>query len=163
MNPVVRKSAYGLIGMTMLIGTLVLLSGTKEASSQVQFNINIGPPPVVSAEPPEVVFIPGTAIYFVPNLQFDVFFCDGWWWSPRGVRWYRSASYEGPWKVVNKRYVPAAVSRVPKNYRSLYKHEKHVPYGQLKKHGQKSDTKRKGSKGSKEDSKHGRGHGRGDD
>jgi hypothetical protein len=97
----------------------------------VSININLGPPPIVVAEPPEAVMIPGLQVYFVPQLEFDVFFYNGYWWSPRGSRWYRARAYNGPWKVVTKRYVPAPVYRVPNDYRNVYEKEQHIPYVRL--------------------------------
>jgi len=127
--------------MAILLGVLFALGGTKEALAEVHVNINIGPPPIVVAEPPEVVFIPGSQVYFVPNPEIDVFFYNGYWWSPRGDRWYRAKAYNGPWGVVNKRYVPAPVYRVPKDYRVVYEKERHIPYGQWKKQGKRQDKK----------------------
>jgi hypothetical protein len=129
---------------------------TKEASAEVSININLGPPPIVVAEPPEVVMIPGLQVYFVPQLEFDVFFYNGYWWSPRGSRWYRARAYNGPWKVVNKRYIPAPVYPVPKDYRNVYEKEQHIPYGQWKKQGKHREKEER--KEMKED-KQGREHG----
>jgi hypothetical protein len=145
------KSIYRMLGPFVLIGAIFAFGATKEASAQVSVNINIGPPPIVAAEPPEMVMVPGSAVFFVPLPNIDVFFFNGYWWSPRGGLWYRSRAYNGPWGVVNKRYVPSSVYRVPGDYRRVYEKEKHIPYGQWKKerhHG------REGNGG-----KHGRGHG----
>lgn len=148
-----KKSIYGMLGVFVLIGALFAFGGTKEASAEVNVNINIGPPPIVVSEPPEVVMIPGSMVYFVPLPDIDVFFHNGYWWSPRGSHWYRAKAYNGPWGVVNKRYVPSHVYRVPKDYRRVYEKEKHIPYGQWKKQG--------GHHGKEEhkENKHGRGHG----
>ena len=145
--------------MAILLGVMFALGGTKEALAEVHVNINIGPPPIVVAEPPEVVFIPGSQVYFVPQPEIDVFFYNGYWWSPRGNRWYRARAYNGPWGVVNKRNVPAPVYRVPKNYRNLYEKEQHIPYGQWKKQGKhQGKEQRKKWKEDKKEHKQGRGH-----
>ncbi|HZW37471.1 MAG TPA: hypothetical protein VFF01_11050, partial [Candidatus Deferrimicrobiaceae bacterium] len=78
----------------------------------MNLNINLGPPVIVSP-PSEVALIPGSAIYFVPGVSVDLFFYDGYWWSPRGSRWYRAYEPNGPWVVVEHRYVPAPLFRVP--------------------------------------------------
>ncbi len=139
-----RKSIYGVLGLAVLLGALFALVGTKEALAEVHVNINIGPPPIVVAEPPEVVLVPRSQVYFVPQPEIDVFFYNGYWWSPRGDRWYRARAYNGPWGVVNKRYVPAPVYRVPKDYRVVYEKEQRIPYGQWKKqwkHQEKEERK----------------------
>ncbi|WP_460594173.1 hypothetical protein [Geomonas sp. Red276] len=96
-------------------------------------NVNLGPPPIVVAQPPEVVMMPSTGVYFVPGVEFDIFFYNGYWWSPRGDRWYRARAYNGPWRVVSRRGVPGPVYGVPRDYRRVYMHERHIPYGQWRK------------------------------
>ena len=87
----------------------------------------------------------------MPGLEFDVFFYNGYWWSPRGNRWYRARAYNGPWGIIERRYVPALVYRVPKDYRARYEKQQHIPYGQWKKQG-------KDDKDDKKEGKQGRGH-----
>lgn len=152
-----RKSIFGVLGVVVLIGALFAFGGTKEALAEVNVNINIGPPPIVVAEPPAVVMVPGSPVFFVPIPDIDIFFYDGYWWSPRGSQWYRSKAYKGPWGVVNKRYVPAHVFRVPNDYRKVYEKEKHIPYGQWKKHGKEGHREWKEDR---KERKQGRGHGR---
>ena len=112
-----------------------ILSGTAWARVNVDMNVNIGPPPIVVPAPPEVVLMPNFGVYFVPGLEFDVFFRDGFWWSPRGDRWYRSRDYNGPWRVMERRFVPRSVIRVPRDYRGRYGHERHIPYGEWRERG----------------------------
>ena len=122
-----KKSLFVLIFAFLVIG----FAGTSQA--EINVNINIGPPPIVVAEPPAVVMMPRMGIYFVPGISFDVFFYNGYWWSPRGDRWYRASQYNGPWGIVQRSYVPGPLFRVPKNYRSVYKNERPINYGQWKK------------------------------
>ena len=86
-------------------------------------------------EPKEVVGIPGSGVYFVPNLSFDLFFYNNSWWSQRGNNWYRSNNYNGPRESVDQRNVPAPVFRIPRNYRSTYEKQPRIPYGQWKNQG----------------------------
>jgi hypothetical protein len=72
-------------------------------------------------------------VYFVPGVNYDVFFYNGYWWSPRGARWYRAKQYKGPWGVVQINHVPRNLFKVPKNYREVYKKQKPINYGQWKK------------------------------
>ncbi len=108
-------------------------------------NVNLGipvpvvvaPQPVYVEQPPEMVVIPRSNVYFAPGVSVDLFFYDNRWWNRRGDRWYRASGYNGPWAAVGTRYVPAPVYRVPANYRTVYVHEKPMPYGQWKKtHGE---------------------------
>ena len=141
-----RKNFYGMLGLIVLLGVLFVFGGTKKASAEVQVNINLGPPPIVVAEPPEVVLIPDSWVYFVPQPDIDVFYYNGYWWSPRGNQWYWAKTYNGPWKTISRRYVPAPVYRVPNDYRVRYEKQQRIPYGQWKKQW----------KNNKKENKHGR-------
>jgi len=120
---------------------------SEPARAEVSVNINIGPPPIVVAEPPAVVMVPQSRVYFVPDPHVDVFFYGGYWWSPRGEQWYRARAYKGPWGVMERHRVPRSVIYVPRDYRARYERERHVPYGQWKKeHGQWDRENRKAHK-----------------
>lgn len=128
------QKVYKKSGFSLLLGMLLLSSvGAAEARVNVGVNINIGPPPIVAPAPPEVVMVPSSQVYFVPGIEFDVFFYNGYWWSPRGDHWYRSRAYDGPWRTIERRYVPRPVIGVPHDYRNVYVRERRIPYGQWKK------------------------------
>lgn len=136
------------------------------ARAEFNFNINIGAPGVVVAEPAEVALIPGFGVYFIPGGHADLFFYGGFWWSPRGDRWYRASDHDGPWVRVERRRVPRQVVRVPRDYRVRYRKAKHVPYGQWKKthYRRFRDDGRNGrhDNGRKHDGRGWRGHGHDD-
>ena len=117
-------------GPACLLAALLASAPVLEAAAEVRVNVNLGPPPIVVAQPPEMVMVPGSNVYFVPDVDYDVFFYDGFWWSHRGNRWYRARAYNGPWGVVRRRFVPGPVYGVPRDYRRVYVRERHVPYGQ---------------------------------
>ncbi|MBU5637159.1 hypothetical protein KOM00_10480 [Geomonas sp. Red69] len=133
----------------LLVSLLLIGILGRDAAAEVSLSINIGPPVVVGA-PPAMVMVPGTSVYFAPGLDVDIFFYGGYWWSPRGNRWYRSTDYDGPWRTVARSSVPRTVYRVPREYREIYAKERHIPYGQWKKEGHGGNHR-------------GRGHGRGND
>jgi len=126
------KFRFNTLMLAALLAAVLVTTGT-ELMAGVNVNINFGPPTVVMAEPPAMVMIPRTQVYFAPDPQLDIFFYGGYWWSPQGDRWYRAQAYNGPWVFVERRYVPAPVYRVPRDYRAIYKRERHIPYGQWKK------------------------------
>ena len=159
-----RKMICDTLGPPVILGLLLTLGGTQGARADVRVNINLGPPPIVVAEPPGVVLIPGSQVFFVPEPEIDIFFYNGYWWSPRGPRWYRARAYNGPWVIIERRYVPGPVYRVPRNYRSVYERERPIPYGQWKKefrHREREDRRewREEDRGHREE----RGRGRGRD
>jgi hypothetical protein len=136
---------------------------SEPARAGVNVNINLGPPQIVVAEPPEVVLVPRSRVYFSPDPHVDVFFYGGYWWSPRGERWFRSRAYNGPWGVVERRRVPREVIVVPRDYRARFERERRIPYGQWKKEHrewEKADRKEreKHDRRDEERGHHGRGH-----
>jgi len=134
---------------------------SEPARAEVSVNINLGPP-VVVAEPPHLVLVPQSQVYFSPDPQVDIFFYGGYWWSPRGDRWYRATEHNGPWGVIERSRVPQEVIVVPGDYRTRFEREKPIPYGQWKKqHKQVEKAKHKEQKRDKHDDRGGGGkHGR---
>ena len=121
---------------------------SEPARAEVSVNINLGPP-VVVAEPPHMFLVPRTRVYFSPEPDVDLFFYGGYWWSPRGDRWFRAREHNGPWSVIRRRSVPREVISVPRDYRRRYGREKPIPYGQWRKehykgHGKAERKERKG-------------------
>jgi hypothetical protein len=158
------KGRFTSMGILAILVVLFLSFLPDNVLAEVNLNINIGSPPVVVAEPAEVVLMSESGVYFVADTGPDLFFYAGFWWSPRGNRWYRSRVYNGPWVVVGHHNVPVQVIRVPRDYRTRYKKVKHVPYGQWKKaHHRKSYDNGwhgddNGRKHHKESGKRGHGH-----
>ena len=138
-----------MVGGVLLLAVSLGAGTPGDAAAEVRVNVNIGPPPIIVREPPAVVMVPGSRVYFVPHVSFDLFFYDGYWWSPRGDRWYRSRAYNGPWRVVSRRAIPGPVYRVPRDYRRVYVRENRIPYGQWKKEGRGRghDRGRRGDRG----------------
>jgi len=151
------KARFRWMGVFTVLAVLALSGLPDAARGEINLNVNIGTPPVVVAEPAAVALIPGIGVYFVPDSDPDLFFYAGFWWSPRGDRWYRSRACRGPWVVVERRIVPIEVVRVPKDYRVRYGKARHVPYGQWKKaHYRKHDDYGRGGGHVKEHGKTGK-------
>jgi len=104
------------------------------AKAQVDVNVNVNvplPPPVVFASPPEVVVLPETNVYVVPDVEEEIFFSAGWWWRPWQGRWYRSRYYDRGW-VFYRAAPPRFYRHVPPGWRNDY-HE-HRWHGQEWRH-----------------------------
>jgi hypothetical protein len=95
------------------------------AAEDISFGIPL-PPPIVFAAPPEVIVIPDTYVYVVPDSDVDIFFYDGWWWRPWEGRWYRSDYYDRGWGYHDS--VPSFYFDVDPGWRGYYKD--HNWYGQ---------------------------------
>jgi hypothetical protein len=99
------------------------------ASPSVSVNIGIPvPPPISYAYPPQLVVVPHTNIYFVPNIGVNVLFYGGYWWRSHDGYWYRAHSYNGPWYHIRREGVPHAFSRLPQGYRNTYSRQPYMNY-----------------------------------
>jgi len=52
------------------------------SSAEVNINIDIPLPGLVIPAPPALVVIPGTYVYYPPDVQTDIFFYHGYWYRP---------------------------------------------------------------------------------
>jgi hypothetical protein len=103
---------------TMLLAFLFLFPVPTMADVEVGVSVSL-PPLIVFASPPEVVVIPETYVYVVPDAEVEIFFYDGWWWRPWEGRWYRSRRYDSGWSYYQR--VPTFYSRVPSGWRNDYR------------------------------------------
>lgn len=103
---------------TIPLALALVFPGSTMAGVDVGINISL-PPPIVFAAPPEVVVIPETYVYAVPDVDVDIFFFDGWWWRPWEGRWYRSRHYDSGWVYYQR--VPSFYGRIPSSWRNDYR------------------------------------------
>lgn len=138
------------------------LTLTLSGSSLADININIGigsspaptatAPKVLIASPPVVILLPGTSIYFVPDIAEDVVFFGGYWYLRSDGRWFRGNDYNGPWVFISR---PAAeLVELSPGFRHAPPGHERIPYGQLKKNWKRWDEERH----SHEHSGHSEGH-----
>jgi hypothetical protein len=104
-------------------GTILLLSFLAfplllMAGVDVGVSISL-PPPIVFAAPPEVVVLPETYVYGVPDLDVDMYFYNGWWWRLWDGRWYRSHRYDSGWAYYQR--VPSFYAGIPSGWRNDYR------------------------------------------
>jgi hypothetical protein len=132
------RRKVGFVVLLAIVGAMPLA-----AAAEINVNINVGPPPVIFAEPPRVVVVPQTPVYYVPDTSYNVFFFDGRYYSFNDGAWFLATSHRGPWTFVAVERVPRAVLAVPVRY---YK----VPPGHAKHHGgDRDDDHGKGEKHTK--------------
>lgn len=65
---------------------------------------------------PYLELVPGTPVYYAPNLPANYFFYDGYYWVYHADHWHYSDWYNGPWLRVVPDDVPLFVLRVPVRY-----------------------------------------------
>jgi len=113
-----------------LAGTLLLALFLLPGIGIAQVSVHVSLPPLVISAPPVVAVIPGTYVYFAPDVQAEIFFYGGYWYRPYEGGWYRATSYNGPWGYVNQ--VPGPLYHLPPNYRSMSGYSyRHIPYNDV--------------------------------
>lgn len=78
----------------------------------------VAPPPVVVTATPTWVLIPGTAVYYSPEVQADVYLHGGVWYYRVNGAWFTGPSHTGPWDATPVTAVPVMVTRVPPGWRA---------------------------------------------
>ncbi|MCX5869583.1 MAG: hypothetical protein NTY00_02890 [Deltaproteobacteria bacterium] len=125
-----------LFGIFFLVLVLVFPLSTR---ARVGVGINISlPVPIVFVAPPELIVLPETDVYVVPDVEADIFFYNGWWWRPWEGHWYRSRSYDSGWSYYRR--VPSFYRQIPSDWRSDYREHRwrgnqwdyqQIPYPQV--------------------------------
>lgn len=100
--------------------TAAVLSWTPaQAGVHVDVGIALPPPPVFGVVP-QLIVLPGTDIYVVPDYAEDIYFVDGWWWRPWHGHWYRSHYYDRDWGYYSGG-APYFYRSVPTTWRTYYR------------------------------------------
>ena len=110
----VKKLFFG----TILLTTMLVFPVPAMAEVNVGVSISL-PLPIVFAAPPEMVVIPETYVYVVPDIDEEIYFYNGWWWRPWEGRWYRSRHYDSGWAYYRR--APSFYGRVPSSWRDDYR------------------------------------------
>jgi hypothetical protein len=98
--------------MKRLILLAVLAPALASAQIQASASFTLDLPVIV---PPLVVIQPG--IQVVPNVDFEVFHVDGFYWTQREGRWYRSSNPRAGWVHHPHGYPPGLAKMKPGKYR----------------------------------------------
>jgi hypothetical protein len=106
-----------LFGTILLALVLVFPISTMARSDRIPL-----PPRISFAAAPQVVVIPGTYVYGVPDVDADMFFYQGWWWRLWEGRWYRSHNYNSGWGYYQN--VPSFYNQIPSGWRNDYRNHR---------------------------------------
>lgn len=150
-----NRSLIAAVGWLSALAVLAV-AHPGPAAAEVNVSVNIGVPSIVVPAPPVMIPVPRTTVYFAPEVDADLYFSGGFWWTPKEGRWFRSRAYNGPWAYVQPRFVPGEIIRLPRGYRGEYGRGERIPYGQLKKHYEHRDYERKHHEGDWKDEKRAR-------
>jgi len=133
-----KKIFFGTLFLALVIAVPI---PTMAMGGRVDVGVSIPLPPlIVFSAPPEVVVIPETYVYAVPDLDVDFFFYNGWWWRPWEGRWYRSRNYSSGWSYYQDD--PSFYRGIPSGWRNDYREHRwsghqwdyqRIPHQQLQK------------------------------
>jgi hypothetical protein len=124
--------------MTMATAVILMVGIGCSNGLAAEININVGinappPPPLAIPAPPPMFVIPGTYIYFAPEVDVNIFFYQGHWYRPYRGHWYRSRVYDGKWVYVAPRRVPRVLLDLPPDFRRVPPGYRHIPYRDVRK------------------------------
>ena len=109
--------------LLMLAATgIVLLSGASVAAQDIKINIGLGArpvPPVVVTTPPQLVVVPGTAVYYAPEVPDNLFVYKGRYYTLVNNVWSTAPAYHGPWMVIQVGKVSPPILGVPMEYYNI--------------------------------------------
>lgn len=114
------------------------LATAAHAGTNIGISVNIGdappPPVVVVREEPHLVYVREARVWVVEDDRWedDCFRVGAYWYSWHSGYWYRSRTWRGPFRVIEERYVPTAIHRLPPRHWKRHPHG--APPGLARKH-----------------------------
>jgi hypothetical protein len=118
------------------VTALAIIAGLftpKAGSAEVNVTVTVPLPGFFLPAPPGLIVVPGTYVYYPPDVSVDLFFYRGKWYRPHRGGWYIAHSYNGPWRTIGPRHVPRALHNLPPAYRRVPPRHARVPYGDVQK------------------------------
>ncbi len=109
-----------LILFAIVIAASIFMMTATNSSGEVNVSINVPLPGLYISAPPVMAVMPGTSVYYPPEVSVDIFFYHGNWYRPYHQGWFISNSYNGPWRSVEVGHVPHSVINIPPGYRSVH-------------------------------------------
>ena len=89
---------------------------TKTTTTTVKFGERYRGTVAFTTEP-QAVIIPETRVYYVSDMDADVYrFGDAWYIAENGA-WYKASTWEGPFIRVKTNTVPKTIRTIPAAYR----------------------------------------------
>ena len=94
----------------ILLAVLAPVLASAQIQATASFSLNL--PAIV---PPLVVIQPG--IQVVPDIDYEVFHVDGFYWTRRDGSWYRSSNPRSGWTHHPHGYPPGLAKMEPGKYK----------------------------------------------
>jgi len=117
---IMKKKVLIVFTSLFLLGTGIFFLPGNALSHDADFGVSIGiglpPPPVAFIPPPALQVIPGTPVYYAPEINRQLYFYSGNWYRLYNGYWYRAAYNNGPWTYLAPPGVPAVFNRFSPRY-----------------------------------------------
>lgn len=93
---------------------------TQIQAIDLNVDINIGtpppPPPVVVTTRPQLIVVPGTSVFYAPDVPQNFFFYANRYYVFHNGAWFYAPSHTGPWTFIAPERVPSPIRAVPVAY-----------------------------------------------
>lgn len=140
--------------MSHLLRGLVVSALLAGGAAFAQVHVDVGLPSIHFAVQPPLVVV-DTGVQVVPDQEEEVFYSDGYYWTRRDHRWFR-ARKDWRWRLVETRYVPVRLARLPPGH---YRHWKREKREWRREKREMRREERRERRHEREHGHHGRGHG----
>jgi hypothetical protein len=114
-------------------GTMFMVSSLfipMAGNAEVNVSVSVPLPRLVIPAPPALVVLPGSYVYYPPDVDMDIFFFHGFWYRPHRGGWFIANGYNGPWRAIRSGRVPRAVFGIQPGFRGISRYER-LPYDQV--------------------------------
>ena len=115
-----KKKIMIVLAGFIMTGAGILFQPAEALSHDINVSLGINmlppPPAVVVTRPPALYGIPGTPVYYVPQIERQIYFYSGNWYRLYDGYWYRAAYNNGPWMYLAPPGVPAVFTRLSPRY-----------------------------------------------
>jgi hypothetical protein len=139
--------------MSTLLRSLVVSALLAGGAAFAQVHVDVGLPSIHFAVQPPLVVV-STGVQVVPDQEEEVFYSGGYYWTRRDNRWYR-CRHDWRWRLVEARYVPVGVARLPPGH---YRHWKRV---RRERREERRELRHEYRREERHERHHDRGHGHG--
>jgi len=113
------------------VAALLLVLGLAfpaQSAAGVNVEVTVPLPGLVISSPPVMLVIPGTYVYYPPDVREDIFFYHGHWYRPYRGQWFWATHYNGPWRGIAIEKVPRPVFGIPPHFRQIPPEHERMPY-----------------------------------
>jgi hypothetical protein len=118
----------------LIAGATAQSAAAGDVSADINIHLGSRPAPVVVFQhEPDVILVPRTHVYYVADLDYDLYRYGRYWYINNGGYWYRAASYRGPFVNISVGLIPRSIMVLPAQYRRHPEHPLGGPPGQMKK------------------------------